>query len=127
MAFSYYTKRGGSRFGIKSTKMTLKTREYIVQLIVRQVQGILDDEGQRELLEWRESSPENEVLFQRMTSRVHFEESLKVCEMTNEEMENDRKLPFGLKTVATVCGDTGCGPVGWRNLGVGREGFLVTR
>ena len=93
--------------------MTLKTREYIVQLIVRQVQGILDDEGQRELLEWRESSPENEVLFQRMTSRVHFEESL--------------KLPFGLKTFATVCGDTGCGPVGWRNLGVGGEGFLVTR
>ena len=95
VAFSYYTKRGGSRFGIKSTKMTLKTREYIVQLIVRQVQGILDDEGQRELLEWRESSPENEVLFQRMTSRVHFEESLKVCEMTNEDMENEWKLIRG--------------------------------
>ena len=100
VAFSYYTKRGGSRFGIKSTKMTLKTREYIVQLIVRQVQGILDDEGQRELLEWRESSPENEVLFQRMTSRVHFEESLKVCEMTNEEMENEWKLIRG-KTIGS--------------------------
>ena len=80
--------------------MTLKTREYIVQLIVRQVQGILDDEGQRELLEWRESSPENEVLFQRMTSRVHFEESLKVCEMTNEEMENEWKLIRG-KTIGS--------------------------
>ena len=100
VAFSYYTKRGGSRFGIKSTKMTLKTREYIVQLIVRQVQGILDDEGQRELLEWRGSSPENEVLFQRMTSRVHFEESLKVCEMTNEEMENEWKLIRG-KTIGS--------------------------
>ena len=100
VAFSYYTKRGSSRFGIKSTKMTLKTREYIVQLIVRQVQGILDDEGQRELLEWRESSPENEVLFQRMTSRVHFEESLKVCEMTNEEMENEWKLIRG-KTIGS--------------------------
>ena len=80
--------------------MTLKTREYIVQLIVRQVQGILDDEGQRELLEWRESFPENEVLFQRMTSRVHFEESLKVCEMTNEEMENEWKLIRG-KTIGS--------------------------
>lgn len=69
--------------------MTLKTREYIVQLIVLQVQGMLDDAGQRELLEWRESSPENEVLFQKMTSRVHFEESLKVCEMTEEEMETE--------------------------------------
>ena len=39
--------------------------------------------------------PENEVLFQRMTSRVHFEESLKVCEMTNEEMENEWKLIRG--------------------------------
>ena len=47
--------------------------------------------------------------------------------MEVDPWENDRKLPFGLKTVATVCGDTGCGPVGWRNLGVGREGFLVTR
>lgn len=81
VAFSYYTKGGGSRFGIKSTKMTLKTREYIVQLIVRHVQGTLDDTGKKELLEWRESFPENEALFQRMTSRVHFEESLKACDI----------------------------------------------
>ena len=63
VAFSYYTKRGSSRFGIKKHEMTLKTREYIVQLIVRQVQGILDDEGQRELLEWRESSPRMRSFF----------------------------------------------------------------
>ena len=92
VAFSYYTKGGGSRFGIKSTKMTLKTREYIVQLIVRHVQGTLDDTGKKELLEWRESFPENEALFQRMTSRVHFEESLKACEMTGKEMESEWKL-----------------------------------
>ena len=60
----------------------------------------MDDEGQRELLEWRESSPDNEVLFQRMTSRVHFEESLKVCEMTNEDMENEWKLIRG-KTIGS--------------------------
>lgn len=33
--------------------------------------------------------PENEALFQRMTSRVHFEESLKACEMTSKEMEQN--------------------------------------
>lgn len=98
VAFSYYTKGGGSRFGIKSTKMTLKTREYIVQLIVRHVQGTLDDTGKKELLEWRESFPENEALFQRMTSRVHFEESLKACEMTSKEMESEWKLIYG-KTI----------------------------
>ena len=98
VAFSYYTKGGGSRFGIKSTKMTLKTREYIVQLIVRHVQGTLDDTGKKELLEWRESFPENEALFQRMTSRVHFEESLKACEMTGKEMESEWKLIYG-KTI----------------------------
>lgn len=78
--------------------MTLKTREYIVTLIVRHVQGMLDDTGKKELLEWRTSSPENEVLFQRMISRVHFEESLKACEMTDKEMESEWKLIYG-KTI----------------------------
>lgn len=62
------------------------------------MQGTLDDTGKKELLEWRESFPENEALFQRMTSRVHFEESLKACEMTSKEMESEWKLIYG-KTI----------------------------
>lgn len=98
MAFSYYTKRGAFRFGIKSPKMELETKEHIIQLIIRHVQGTLDDTGQKELLEWRKVSSENEALFLKMTSRVYFEESLKACEMTNEEMENEWKLIHG-KTI----------------------------
>ena len=61
MAFSYYTKRGAFRFGIKSPKMELETKEHIIQLIIRYVQGTLDDTGQKELLEWRKVSSENEA------------------------------------------------------------------
>ena len=71
--------------------MALKTREHIIRLIVRYVQGTLDDVGQKELLEWQQLARENEILFRKMTSRVHFEESLKLSGMTHEEMESEWK------------------------------------
>ena len=78
--------------------MTRETREYIVRLIALHVQGMLDEAGQRELREWRESSPENEALFLKMTSRTHFDESLRNCELTAEEMKSEWRSIYG-KTI----------------------------
>ena len=87
--------------------MALKTREHIIRLIVHYVQGTLDDVGQKELLEWRQLSRENEILFRKMTSRVHFEESLKLCGMTNEEMESEwrsiREETIGYRRLLLKC------------------------
>lgn len=78
--------------------MTREMREYIVRLIALHVQGMLDEAGQKELREWRERSPENEALFGKMTSRAHFDESLKNCELTAEEMRSEWLLIRG-KTI----------------------------
>lgn len=53
------------------------------------MQGKLDEAGQRVLREWKERAPENEALFLKMTSRIHFDESLKVCELTGKEKQSE--------------------------------------
>jgi len=81
---------------VKTEKMANK--EYIIRLIALHVQGRLDEAGQRELREWRERSPDNETLFLKMTSRVHFDESLKICELTEEERNAEWRAIYG-KTI----------------------------
>lgn len=71
--------------------MTQKTREYIVQLIARYVQGNLNKREMEDLDAWRMESSKNEEIFQRMISRRHFEESLTAHEMTGEEMDAEWK------------------------------------
>lgn len=71
--------------------MTRETREYIVQLIVHYVQGDLNEKERKRLEEWRAASHGNEEMFSRMTSRRHFEESMMMHEMTNEELEKEWK------------------------------------
>ena len=70
----------------------MKTNKDIVQWIVRYVQGELDEEGMSRLQAWRAASLRNEEIFQRMTSRQHFEESLEKAEMTEEEMSAEWEL-----------------------------------
>lgn len=71
--------------------MKQETREYIVQLIVHYVQGDLDEKERKILEEWRAESRVNEEMFSRMTSRSHFEESMVMYEMTNEELNKEWK------------------------------------
>lgn len=76
----------------------MKNKEYIIRLIALHVQGKLDEAGQRELREWRERSPGNEALFLKMTSRVYFDESLKICELKEEERNAEWRAIYG-KTI----------------------------
>lgn len=73
--------------------MDYNTEQHIARLIFGYCQKILTDEEAKELRDWRSSSPEHEVLFQRMTSQAYLEKSfLRFSKTPEENLRNWKTL-----------------------------------
>lgn len=56
--------------------MNIKTQRHLSQLILRYLRDQLNEEENRELEQWRAASEEHEILFQRLLSSAHWQQSI---------------------------------------------------